>query len=127
MSVSKKSGGGSRKCIPCQPSTKQVYGGISTVGGYGIVGPAAAEALCPGADDDCKESLANAIADAIRNQLPFSPFGETCYECEDLTVTITSAACVDGEFTGNVVVAGAGSFGAVLNACKEIPCGAQPL
>ena len=127
MSVSKKSGGGSHKCIPCSPDTKQVYGVISTVGGTGTVGIAAAEALCADADPDCKESLANKIADAIRGQLPFSLFGDTCYECEDLTVTITSASCVDGEFTGNVVVAGAGSFGAVSNACREIPCGVQPL
>ena len=126
MSVSKKSGGGSHKCIPCQPDTKQVYGIVSNVGGSGTMGDAA-DSLCPGADDDCKESLANAIADAIRNQLPFSLFGETCYECKDLTVTVTRAECVDGKFTGNVVVAGAGSFGAVQNACKEIPCGARPL
>ena len=126
MSVSTKSGGCSKSCIPCQPKNIQVFDGqVSTAGGSGTMGDAA-DALCPGADDACKASLAKKIADAIRSHLPWSPFGDTCYECNDLTVNMSSAKCECGEFTGDINIAGAGSPGSVASACKEVPCGAQP-
>lgn len=124
MSTSKKSGG-CGECIPCNPKNAQAYGTVSTVGGAGTMGDVA-DALCADADDACKADLAKQIADAIRDQLPSSWFGETCYECNDLTVNMSSAKCSCGKFTGKVSVAGAGSPGSVMAACKEVQCGAEP-